>query len=118
MRAAASTHRALEQDEVTTTTDDLLEHVLVSDNLARAWKRVKANRGAPGIDGMTIKDFPPPMPAHTGPPYDSRSESVHGVPVAPTGQYLRGWAGYFGTSQYCRPVPELDEWIRRRLRMC
>ncbi len=34
------------------------------------------------------------------------------------GQYLRGWVGYFGISQYYRPVPELDEWIRRRIRMC
>ena len=34
------------------------------------------------------------------------------------GQYLRGWLGYFGISQYYRPVPELDEWIRRRIRMC
>ena len=25
------------------------------------------------------------------------------------GQYLRGWAAYFGISQYYRPVPELDE---------
>ena len=24
------------------------------------------------------------------------------------GQYLRGWFGYFGISQYYRPVPELD----------
>jgi RNA-directed DNA polymerase len=34
------------------------------------------------------------------------------------GQYLRGWFGYFGISQYYRPIPELDEWIRRRVRMC
>lgn len=34
------------------------------------------------------------------------------------GQYVRGWVGYFGISQYYRPVPELDEWIRRRVRMC
>ena len=33
------------------------------------------------------------------------------------GQYLRGWAAYFGISPYYRPVPELDEWIRRRIRM-
>lgn len=32
--------------------------------------------------------------------------------------YLRGWFGYFGISQYYRPIPELDEWLRRRLRMC
>lgn len=34
------------------------------------------------------------------------------------GQYLRGWVGYFGISQYYRPVPGIDDWIRRRLRMC
>ncbi len=34
------------------------------------------------------------------------------------GQYVRGWMGYFGVSQYYRPIPELDDWLRRRLRMC
>ena len=33
-------------------------------------------------------------------------------------QYVRGWMGYFGISQYYRPIPELDEWLRRRARMC
>ena len=26
--------------------------------------------------------------------------------------------GYFGLSDYYRPVPEIDQWIRRRIRMC
>ena len=34
------------------------------------------------------------------------------------GQYLRGWTAYYGISQYYRPIPELEEWIRRRIRMC
>lgn len=34
------------------------------------------------------------------------------------GQYLRGWTAYFGISQYYRAIPELDDWIRRRIRMC
>jgi RNA-directed DNA polymerase len=33
-------------------------------------------------------------------------------------QYVRGWMGYFGISEYYRPVPELDDWLRRRVRMC
>ena len=33
-------------------------------------------------------------------------------------QYVRGWMGYFGISQFYRLIPELDEWLRRRVRMC
>jgi RNA-directed DNA polymerase len=33
-------------------------------------------------------------------------------------EYIRGWMHYFGLSQYYRPLPELDAWLRRRLRMC
>jgi RNA-directed DNA polymerase len=32
--------------------------------------------------------------------------------------YLRGWMNYFGISQYYRPLPELESWLRRRIRMC
>lgn len=35
---------------------DLLERILDRENLNRAYKRVKANKGAPGIDGMTVED--------------------------------------------------------------
>ena len=34
---------------------DILSRILDKDNLNRAHKRVKANKGAPGIDGMTIE---------------------------------------------------------------
>jgi len=33
-------------------------------------------------------------------------------------EYLRGWMNYFGISEYYRPIPEIDQWLRRRLRMC
>ena len=34
----------------------LLEAILHKDNFNRAYKRVKANKGAPGIDGMTVEE--------------------------------------------------------------
>jgi retron-type reverse transcriptase len=37
---------------------NLLERILSRENMLRAWKRVKANRGAAGIDGMTVGEFP------------------------------------------------------------
>ena len=36
----------------------MIEEILEPENLAQAWQRVKANQGAPGIDGMTVEDFP------------------------------------------------------------
>lgn len=34
----------------------LLEAILYKDNFNRAYKRVKANKGAAGIDGMTVEE--------------------------------------------------------------
>lgn len=38
--------------------NNLLDQVLERANLNRAWRQVKANAGAPGIDGMTVEEFP------------------------------------------------------------
>jgi hypothetical protein len=37
-------------------TTQLMEEVCERENLVRAWQRVRENKGAPGVDGMTIDD--------------------------------------------------------------
>ena len=43
---------------------NLLEKVLESENLNRAYKRVKANKGASGVDGMTVDEALPWLKEH------------------------------------------------------
>ena len=33
-------------------------------------------------------------------------------------EYITGWMNYYALSEYYRPIPRLDQWIRRRIRMC
>ena len=42
----------------------LLEAILYRDNMNRAYKRVKANKGAPGVDGMTVEEALPWLKKH------------------------------------------------------
>lgn len=39
-------------------TDHLMEEVVERGNLINALKRVKANKGSPGVDGMTVEELP------------------------------------------------------------
>ena len=38
--------------------DHLLERILSRENMLRAWKRVKANKGTASVDGISIAEFP------------------------------------------------------------
>ena len=59
---------------------ELLEKILDKDNLNRAFKRVKANKGAPGIDGMTVEE----AGATFGRPRKSLSGELKGGNILPT----------------------------------
>jgi hypothetical protein len=47
--------------------ESVWEQVCKRKNLFRALKRVEANGGAPGVDGMTVEALRPYLKAHPGP---------------------------------------------------
>ena len=60
--AEASTHpRIAENNDIITDfqTDKLMEKILQSDNLNRAYKKVKSNKGAGGVDEMRVDELLP-----------------------------------------------------------
>ena len=51
-------------EETAGRSQNLLEAILYRDNLNRAYNRVKANKGAPGVDGMTVEKALPWLKKH------------------------------------------------------
>ena len=45
-------------------TEALMEQILDRENLRNALKRVRANKGAPGVDGMTVDELPDYLRGH------------------------------------------------------
>src|SRR5215213_5584590 len=54
----------------------LMEAVCERDNLKKALRRVKANKGSPGIDGMTVEQLPDYLRTHWP---QHREELLHGT---------------------------------------
>ena len=52
--------------------ENLLMRILSKENMAEAWKRVKANQGTPGVDGISIEQFP----EHTRPLWNQIRQSL------------------------------------------
>lgn len=55
---------AQRENESPAITERLMEEVCKRENCLQAWHRVKANKGAPGVDGMTIRRFPKYLKRH------------------------------------------------------
>lgn len=53
-----STRADIEKSALDDDTNTLMDKVVDAVLMEMAWARVKANRGAPGPDGITVKDFP------------------------------------------------------------
>ena len=55
-----------------------LEAILERNNLNRAYKQVKANRGGPGVDGMTVDELLDYLRAHAV-ERERQKFCVHGI---------------------------------------
>ena len=54
--------------------------------------------------------------------FHQKEISAWGVSIeyrrAKLAEYVRGWMGYFGVSEYDTVLPTLDKWLRRRVQLC
>jgi group II intron reverse transcriptase/maturase len=54
----------MEEIENTQHEEELWERIFSRGNMFAALERVKANKGAPGVDGMTVEELPDHLKAH------------------------------------------------------
>ena len=57
VQRSGEVHSAVCEDERSGSGHELMELVVERDNLKRALKRVRQNKGGPGIDGMSVEDL-------------------------------------------------------------
>ena len=65
--AGALIERRMTENNITNAdrpTDELLERIIERNNLNRAYKRVKKNKGAGGVDGMSVEELLEYLRAH------------------------------------------------------
>jgi RNA-directed DNA polymerase len=55
---------AKHRTESLTGTERRMEEVCELENCKQAWQRVKANKGSPGVDGMTVDELPEYLKQH------------------------------------------------------
>ncbi len=68
-------------------TQDLMERVILPSNLNAAYRRVKANKGSAGIDGMSVDELSPWLRTHKGQLIEQLAagayipKQIRGVPI-------------------------------------
>lgn len=116
----------------------MMEHILSRDNVTTALKRVEANKGSHGVDGMSVQTLREHLKQHwrtmraqieqgTYEPSPVRRVEIpkpnggtRGIPTV-TDRFIQQ---AMVLSQVCEPLfsehsyEGLDGWMRRRLRMC
>ena len=73
--SGAETLRTQPERESPSSGDSLMEAILNPENLKQALKRVKANKGAPGVDEMSVSE----LPEHLKRQWELLSNVVYGV---------------------------------------
>ena len=70
----------------------LIDKVYAMDNLRLAFKHVKSNNGAPGIDGQTVKDFQTRLEENLAAIHaELKNQHVPAKPGETGGNRERGW---------------------------
>ena len=62
--ASLNEARSRHQSDIEYLSEQLMEEVCGWENCKQALARVKANKGSPGVDGMTVYDFPEHLKQH------------------------------------------------------
>jgi Group II intron, maturase-specific domain len=99
--------------------EQLMEEVCERENCWQAYRRVKANKGSPGIDGRKVGELSSYLKQHW-PSIREQLLRTRGISLEQVLKeltaYLRGWKSYFSFCQTPPLLRQLDRWIRHRLR--
>ena len=99
-----------------------MEEVCERENCWQAYKRVKANKGSPGIDGWKVGELSGYLKQHWPTIREQLLRGTYqpGISVEQMLKeltaYLRGWKSYFGLCETPLLLQQLYKWIRQRLR--